>query len=113
MNRNLKLLALAFAVLIVLVGVETFILVTIQAKGSQTSLIRVACVGDSITAGTEYPVDLRTAGTQLRINSFGIGGATVALERTLLDQSNWFFQKLHSAEILVLTLGTTTQTQTI
>jgi hypothetical protein len=53
MNNKMKLLALGNAILIVLVGIETFALAMMITENSQPRPIRVACVGDSITAGTE------------------------------------------------------------
>ena len=43
--------------------------------------IRVACVGDSITGGTDYPMDLtRRLGSGYTVSNFGVGGTTVSLD---------------------------------
>ena len=105
----MKLLALAFIVLIVLVGVETFVLANIQGKDSQTSPIRVACVGDSITAGTEYPVDLwEQLGPNYVVGNFGIGGATVTLgtKSSWINETGFPVAKQFQPDIVVVTLGT-------
>jgi acyl-CoA thioesterase I len=55
----------------------------------EPSPIRVACIGDSITAGTEYPVDLwQLLGPNYVVGNFGIGGSTV----TLGTNCSWFNQ---------------------
>jgi acyl-CoA thioesterase I len=51
-----------------------------QHMDSQYSLIRVACVGDSITQGTYYPKDLQSLlGNHYAVGNFGLGGSTVLL----------------------------------
>jgi acyl-CoA thioesterase-1 len=80
MNNKMKLLALGNAVLIVLVGVETFALAMMITESGQPGPIRVACVGDSITAGSEYSVDLwLLLGANYEVGNFGDSGATVSL----------------------------------
>jgi hypothetical protein len=78
MNATVKLLATAVIVLIAVAGVQTYLLVT-PNKPVQPE-VRVACVGDSITRGTEYTLDLWAhLGSNYVIGDFGVGGATVSL----------------------------------
>ncbi len=105
----MKLLAMAVAVLIVLVGFETLILATILDTSNEPSQIRVACVGDSITAGTEYPVDLwQLLGPSYVVGNFGIGGATVSLgtDSSWTNKTGFLVVKQFLPDIVVVTLGT-------
>jgi acyl-CoA thioesterase I len=78
MNRTVALLALIIAVLTVLSGVETYMLSTSQSIDNKAAPIRVACVGDSLTRGTEYTLDLWSMlGDDYIVGDFGLGGATV------------------------------------
>ncbi|HSV50094.1 MAG TPA: hypothetical protein VLH35_07230, partial [Candidatus Acidoferrales bacterium] len=53
MDRLSKLLSVAVAVLIVLAGIEAYIIQT-ESSRVEVQPVRVACVGDSLTRGTEY-----------------------------------------------------------
>jgi lysophospholipase L1-like esterase len=110
LNRRMKLLALAFAILIFLVSVETF---TIAASGSKNSQgndsIRVACIGDSITRGTEYTVDLwQLLGSTYVVGDFGIGGTTVSLSSnaSYMDQPACQVAEHFEPNIVIIMLGT-------
>jgi len=108
MNRNMKLLALGFAVLIVLLSAETYAL-QLVGNQSQASPVRVACVGDSLTCGTGYPVDLwQMIGSRYVIGNFGVNGATVFhgsdnpyLNTTALQVAMHF-----EPQIVIILLGT-------
>jgi acyl-CoA thioesterase-1 len=109
MKHKVEALILLVAVLLVLVGVETFVLTTIQAQDHQTIPIRVACVGDSITASTEYPVDLwQLLGSSYVIGNFGIGGATVSLglDSSWMNETGFQVAKQFQPNIVVVILGT-------
>ena len=108
MNRNTKLLALGIIVLIALLGFETY---TLQVGGGQSlaNPIRVACVGDSITCGTAYPVDLwLMLGPSYTVGNFGINGATVFLKSDNPYMSTPAFQvaKRFEPQIVIIMLGT-------
>jgi acyl-CoA thioesterase-1 len=109
MNNKMKLLALANAILIVLVGVETFALAMMLTESGQPSTIRVACVGDSITAGTEYSVDLwLLLGSNYEVGNFGDSGATALLNswRPYMNQSKFQNAKEFQPNMVVIILGT-------
>jgi lysophospholipase L1-like esterase len=105
----MKLLTLGIAVLIVLVGAETFALGTMSTKNSQASPIRVACVGDSITAGTDYSVDLwLLLGPNYVLGNFGDSGATVSLNSDNPYRNTSAFQAAEQfkPDIVIIMLGT-------
>jgi len=106
MNRKMKLLAVGFVILIVLVGIEGIMVETVANKDTA---IRVACVGDSITGGTEYPTDLWwRLGTNYVVGNFGIGGATVdsKSDNSYINQTAFVVAKQFQPDIIVIMLGT-------
>ena len=71
--------------------------------------IRVACVGDSITEGTEYPADLwMLLGANYTVKNFGVGGSTVSLKSQKPYMNETAFQKAKEflPNIVVIMLGT-------
>jgi lysophospholipase L1-like esterase len=109
MDRKIKLLALGIAILIVLLVVETYVLQTREAGRSQAGPIRVACVGDSVTIGTEYPVDLwLMLGSNYVVGNFGVNGATVFLNSNnpYINTSAFQVAKQFEPQIVIIMLGT-------
>jgi lysophospholipase L1-like esterase len=109
MNFKTKLFAIAVVVLLIFLLGETAILLTLQPRGTEMKSIRVACVGDSITAGTEYPVDLwQLLGSDYVVGNFGIGGATVTLGTgsSWLNETGFEVAKRFQPKIVVIALGT-------
>jgi lysophospholipase L1-like esterase len=109
MNLETKLLAFLVVVMLIFLVGETAILVNLQSQSSKIEPIRVACIGDSITAGTQYPVDLwNLLGSDYLVGNFGIGGATVSLG----TGSSWIYEagfevaKRFQPKIVVIALGT-------
>ena len=78
--------------------------------GNQSgSVIRVACVGDSITQGTYYPSDLQTLlGDHYAVGNFGLGGSTVLLSTDKPYMYRPVFQNalLYRPNIVIIMLGT-------
>jgi acyl-CoA thioesterase I len=71
--------------------------------------IKVACVGDSITDGTEYPADLRTMlGANYTVDNFGEGGATVSLQsdKPYMNQIEFQEAKQFKPNIVIIMIGT-------
>jgi lysophospholipase L1-like esterase len=71
--------------------------------------VRVACVGDSITRGTEYTVDLwNSLGPNYVVADFGIGGATVTLNSGTGYNTSVAFKvaKQFQPNIVIIMLGT-------
>ncbi|MCW4003084.1 MAG: GDSL-type esterase/lipase family protein [Candidatus Bathyarchaeota archaeon] len=100
----MKLLALAIVVLLIVISLETFMLAT-----QERSPVRVACVGDSITQGTGYPVELwGLLGSNYVVGDFGVGGATVALNsgNSYLDSTAFQVAKDFQPHIVIVMLGT-------
>ena len=74
-----------------------------------TNRIRVACVGDSITQGTNYPNDLSSLlGANYSVRNFGVGGATISLEseKPYLYQPEFKEATSFLPDIVIVMLGT-------
>lgn len=104
MALKIKLLALAIVVLLIVISLETFMLAT-----QESSPVRVACVGDSITEGTGYTVELwRLLGSNYVVGDFGVGGATVSLNsgNSYLNSTAFQVAKDFQPHIVIVMLGT-------
>jgi acyl-CoA thioesterase I len=109
MNRTIKLLSVAIAVLIVLAGTEAYVLQSTPKPSNQNAPIRVACVGDSITRGTEYTLDLWShLGPDYVVGDFGAGGTTVSINmgNPYMNSSAFSLAKEFKPTIVIIMLGT-------
>lgn len=109
MNRTSKLLAAAVVVLIVLSGVEAYIIQSAPLSASKAEPVRVACVGDSLTRGTEYTLFLwEHLGAGYIISDFGVGGTTVdrASDKPYMNQSAFQLAQSFQPNIVIIMLGT-------
>ena len=78
--------------------------------------IRIACVGDSITGGTQYPGDLgMLLGENYTVGNFGVDGSTVTLDSDNPYINNSAFQeaKEFQPNIVIIMLGTNDANPTI
>ncbi|MBT8172184.1 hypothetical protein KJN74_04875 [Candidatus Bathyarchaeota archaeon] len=76
---------------------------------NNTKIIRVACIGDSITESTSYPIELQIKlGDNYRVENFGSSGATVLLDTftPYIYQIEFFKAKDFLPNIVVIMLGT-------
>ena len=109
MDQLTKILAAVVIVLSVLLSVETYLLIMSETEIEQTQPIRVACVGDSITRGTEYTLYLwDLLGSEYIIGDFGVGGATATLnsESSYMNETALELAKQFQPDIVVIMLGT-------
>jgi acyl-CoA thioesterase-1 len=108
MNIKLKLLALGIAIIIVSIAITPALLQTVgYTNGSNR--IHVACVGDSITAGTEYTIDLWTMlGRSYAVGNFGDPGAAVSSlsDKPYMNQSAFQLALEFEPKIVIIMLGT-------
>jgi acyl-CoA thioesterase-1 len=105
----MKLVGIGIAVMILASTIAAFPKMNFQYKKFPVNLIRVACVGDSITEGSRYPSDLRLLlGTNYSVGNFGVGGSTVSLssQKPYMDQPEFQKAKLFQPDIVVIMLGT-------
>jgi lysophospholipase L1-like esterase len=108
MKTAAKWLTVALVAVVLAAGLTTFYFGN-QQKTKNSFPIRVACVGDSITNGTEYPDDLwMMLGTNYTVGNFGVGGATASLEsdKPYMEQIEFKEAKQFKPDIIVIMLGT-------
>ena len=109
MNRTLKLLSAAVVIFVILAGVEAYIIQTTPLVASKPEPIRVACVGDSLTRGTEYTLFLWDhLGAGYIISDFGVGGTTVSTtsEKPYVNQSAFQLAQSFQPNVVIIMLGT-------
>jgi acyl-CoA thioesterase-1 len=109
MRRKIKLLAVGVAIMLVSLGIAALFIQTEGNKKSTVGQIRVACVGDSITEGFEYPDDLsRLLGSNYAVRNFGAGAATVSLssQKPYMNQTEFQDAKQFQPNIVIIMLGT-------
>lgn len=102
--------AILAALLAVIILTALFVtLLQVSAPDSPYHSITVACVGDSITQGTEYPKDLQQLlGYNYTVGNFGLGGSTVLFSSTKPYMYRPAFQNAldFHADIIIIMLGT-------
>ena len=108
-TTKMKLLAIGIAILIVVSGLVALFFEAVGNKNRPINPIRIACVGDSITEGTEYPDYLwMLLGANYTVANFGAGGSTVSLKSLKPYMNQTAFQKVKEflPSIVVIMLGT-------
>lgn len=109
MNKNnSKLLAIGLAILLAASATATaYILFT---QNSKSEIIRVACVGDSLTQSSEYPYDLWNllGNESYWLCNFGAGSTTVSLKSETPYMNTTKFQDTleFQPDIVIIMLGT-------
>ena len=107
-KKKLMLLAIGLAILIVSSGIAAFYMST-QNKNPIEDKIRVACVGDSITGGTDYPAELwMLFGANYTVGNFGVGGSAVSLDsgKPYMNETAFQEAKEFQPNIVIIMLGT-------
>jgi lysophospholipase L1-like esterase len=108
MKTAAKWLTVVLVAVILVAGLSTFYLSN-QQETKNVFPIKVACVGDSITEGTEYPDDLwMMLGNNYTMGNFGVGGATASLEsdKPYMNQIEFQEAKQFKPNIVIIMLGT-------
>lgn len=116
MNRTTKLLSAAVIALIIIASTEGALLASTTTTTQPPQPIRVACIGDSITRGTEYTLDLwALIGPDYVIGDFGVGGATVSLhsEAAYMNKTACETAKAFEPDMVFVMLGTNDADKTL
>jgi len=113
MKKQTKLLALAAVMVFLVLPLAVFELTTSQNETTQSAShngpIRVACVGDSITAESGYPSDLQALlGANYTVGNFGSSGSTVSLNswKPYMNQTEFQMALDFNPDIVIIMLGT-------
>ncbi len=104
-----EFLIVAVALLLVLTIFMALFLLNQGNVFRHTGLLRVACVGDSITQSTGYPYVLQAMlGERYEVGNFGVSGATVLLntDKPYLNQTACLNAMIFNPTVVVIMLGT-------
>lgn len=109
MNKEkLKLLATALIILLAVSGTTLlFIWYTIHKEPSDA--VRVACVGDSLTQSTSYPLELLIRlGNRYSCRNFGAGSTTISLDSETPYMNTSVFESAleFQPDLVIIMLGT-------
>ncbi len=108
MRGKIKLIVAIFGVLLIASSGFGFLLQS-GADEKSPPAIRVACVGDSITLGSNYPNYLwMLLGSDYVVGNFGVGSAAVSLHSSKPYMNSSMFQKAmdFGPDVVILMLGT-------
>jgi lysophospholipase L1-like esterase len=108
--RLTKTKLLAIAVTLIIVS-SLLIVLFLESKMNPgiSYPTKVACVGDSITEGTDYPIDLqKLLGDNYTVGNFGVGDSTVLLgtEKPWMYQTEFQNARRFLPNIVIIMLGT-------
>ena len=130
-KKNLKLLTIALVILLAASATSAYFVLTIKNE-STSKIIRVACVGDSLTQSSAYPYDLwellgsngpytyenytqlpvkdhaQSSNTSYAVGNFGVGGTFVSLASDKPYLNSTAFQSVlkFQPNIIIIMLGT-------
>ncbi len=105
MNDEIRLFSIGVMIFILLLGIAAYF----SFEYASAKQIRVACVGDSITEGSDYPFQLQLMlGSKYIVGNFGVSGSTASLDSTKpYMNENKFKEALDfEPDIIVIMLGT-------
>ena len=95
--------------IILLIGALGAMVLFLEPQTTSDNLIRVACVGDSITWGFGYPETLQTKlGAEYNVNNFGSSASTVLTNsnKPYIEQITHQRSKAFQPSIVIIMLGT-------
>ena len=108
MKKELKWAAIVLGTIVLATLIVGFQPLSVQNK-VEALPTRVACVGDSITAITGYPLDLQSLlGPNYSVKNFGVNGSTVLLDswKPYMDQPEFQDALNFKPNIVIIMLGT-------
>ena len=113
MKRPTKLFAIVTAIVFLVSLLAVFEITNSQNMTPSTTFnydpIRVACVGDSITAISGYPSELQSLlGPKYTVENFGVSGSTVSLHswKPYMHQPEFQNALAFDPDIVIIMLGT-------
>jgi lysophospholipase L1-like esterase len=110
-RMNIKQKRILAVIIAVLIALSLFVVFSqsLQSKDVDSSVTRIACLGDSITNMTDYPADLHALlGSKSTVGDFGYDGAAVNFyaERTYLGSEPYRNARAFKPTTVVMILGT-------
>jgi lysophospholipase L1-like esterase len=108
-KAKMTLLAVVIALLMVSSGLLISVFGNLGDTPKHANLIRVACIGDSITEGSGYPADLQLMlGTDYDVRNFGVTGSNVLHNSGMpyMNQTAYQTSRGFQPSIVIIMLGT-------
>ena len=108
-KAKMTLLAMVIVVLMVSSGLLISVFGNLGNTPKHANLIRVACIGDSITEGSGYPADLQLMlGPDYEVRNFGVTGSNVLLNSGMpyMNQTAYQTSRGFQPSIVIIMLGT-------
>ncbi len=107
--KIMKIFAVGAIIMIMASYMALFQIMDVKVMELPHKIIRVACVGDSITQASGYPDKLQLLlGTNYYVGNFGVSGSTVSLNSSKPYMNQTAFQKAKKFDpnVVVIMLGT-------
>jgi len=109
-KQKLQLLAFGAIILVIFALVAQYFIMNAGNKPSPPEAIKVACVGDSLTQNTVYPLTLwiELGFEAYNVQNFGVGSTTVSLDSETPYMATPTFQEAldFQPDIVILMMGT-------
>lgn len=109
-KQKLRLLAFGAIILVIFALVAQYFIMNAGNKPSSPEAIKVACVGDSLTQNTVYPLTLwiELGFEAYNVQNFGVGSTTVSLDSETPYLATPTFQEAldFQPDIVILMIGT-------
>lgn len=109
-KQKLQLLAFGAIILVIFALVAQYFIMNAGNKPSPPEAIKVACVGDSLTQNTVYPLTLwiKLGFEDYNVQNFGVGSTTVSLDSETPYMATPTFQEAldFQPDIVILMMGT-------
>ena len=108
MNSKKRLLILGLLILVVSSLLTVLTMQAVEDRNRPATKIRVACVGDSITQGSEYPNDLwMLLGSNYTLGNFGVNGTTVSIDsaKPYIKETAFKSAQKFQPNIVIIMLG--------
>jgi acyl-CoA thioesterase-1 len=117
MNKKQGFLTIGLVILLIFSGITAYFILSNEKKRASSHAIRVACVGDSLTQSTEYPLDLYMLldSSNYTIRNFGVRSTTVSLDSETPYMNTSAFQGAleFQPNIVIIMLGTNDAQQSL
>lgn len=105
-GEKVKIAAFTVTAIVILAGLAV---IFFAPSHESTGIVKVACVGDSITEITGYPEDLQNLlGNGYDVENFGVIGATILFntDRPYISQPGCTLAEQFQPQVVVIMLGT-------
>jgi acyl-CoA thioesterase I len=106
-NKKIKIVTIL--TLIIIIAASSIVIIQLNSQQKTAQIIRVACVGDSITEWSHYPEKLqKLLGDKYEVANFGVAGSAVTKtsDKPYMNQDAFQQAKDFQPQIVIIMLGT-------